>query len=395
MKTPIVKLKQLAAIAGIAVSGIGVGGAIAPANAVIFGPSNGLKFDFISSDTAVQDAIDSAPTATAQNIAAVNGFKSAAGLWSSYFTDDVTIQIDIGFSTLGSSTLAQASSYLYTYDYANIRNALNNNKTSADDNISVGSLTTSSTFNRLINYTSENSGNTVDVVSTTVGNNISFTSANAKALGLLNSGLDAEITFSSDFAWDFDRSDGIDLTKHDFVGVAAHEIGHALGFYSDVDELDTSGGTKSKNTFTTSILDLFRYSAASKAESAIDFTTGTGDKYFSLDGGVTNIASFSTGETLGDGRQASHWKDSPFNVTSIGIMDPTFAKGEYGVITQNDLRAFDVIGWDRSATSYATSVPEPSNVIGTLMVAAFGAKVVLKRRKKLLEPTAKQAGEEA
>ena len=61
---------------------------------------------------------------------------------------------------------------------------------------------------------------------------------------------------------------------------------------------------------------MFRYSAASFALGAIDWTADTRNKYFSLDGGVTAGPLFSTGRNFGDGQQASHWKDS----LGIGIM---------------------------------------------------------------------------
>ena len=51
---------------------------------------------------------------------------------------------------------------------------------------------------------------------------------------------DATITFNSDFLnlFDFDSSDGIDSTLYDFEAIVTHEIGHALGFYSIVDQVD-------------------------------------------------------------------------------------------------------------------------------------------------------------
>ena len=55
---------------------------------------------------------------------------------------------------------------------------------------------------------------------------VRLTTANAKALGLLSGtapGQDAAITFNSQFAWDFDPSDGIGAGLFDFVGVAIHE----------------------------------------------------------------------------------------------------------------------------------------------------------------------------
>ena len=143
------------------------------------------------------------------------------------------------------------------------------------------------------------------------------------------------------------------------MGVATHEIGHALGFLSGVDQLDYFGNPKNGGPFNdnqlpfVNTLDLFRYSTDSKNLGAIDGTADTRDKYFSLDGGTNKIASFATGVDFGDGQQASHWKDN----LGLGIMDPTFARGELGIIRENDLRAFDVIGYNRASIT-ATAVPE-------------------------------------
>jgi hypothetical protein len=116
-------------------------------------------------------------------------------------------------------------------------------------------------------------------------------------------------------------------------------------------------------------LDLFRYSAASAALGVIDWTADNRPKYFSIDGGATSIARFAEGVVWGDGRQASHWKDS----MGIGIMDPTAAQGETLSISQNDLRALDVIGWD------VVVVPEPGTV--ALCGLAFVGVAIFRRRR--------------
>jgi hypothetical protein len=68
-----------------------------------------------------------------------------------------------------------------------------------------------------------------------------MSTSNAKALGLVAGnapGIDGSITFSSNFSFDLDPSDGISAGDYDFVGIATHELGHLLGFVSGVDVLD-------------------------------------------------------------------------------------------------------------------------------------------------------------
>ena len=320
---------------------------------------------------------------------AIDGFAAAGQLWSSRFSDPVTINIDIGFSALGPNVLGQAASAFNTYSYSSVRNALINDRTSADDNTAVANLQSGSAFGLLINRTSNNpngSGsatpywdNDGDENNTT----IVMTNANAKALGLLSgnaSDLDASITFSNLFTWDFDRSNGIIAGAHDFIGVAAHEIGHVLGFISGVHVLDNNsppvnGPFRDDEFIFVTTLDLYRYSTESRqlGPGIIDWTADDRDKYFSIDGGTTVIGAmtgFAEGVNFGDGRQASHWKDN----LGLGIMDPTAADGELLQITARDEQALDVIGWDRANIN---PVPTPS-----LLPAVIGFTVSLLRKRK-------------
>jgi hypothetical protein len=303
-------------------------------------------------------------------------FTAAAALWSAQFSDDATVKLTVGTSALGSGILAQAGSRSISYSYNDVRNALAADATSAADNTAVTNLPAGSSVPMLINRTRDNpngSGSATPYLDTAGANNstMSINAANARALGLSFgtggvsggcSDCDAYIEFSTSFTWDHDPSNGIDANAFDFVGIATHEIGHALGFVSGVDVLDfnspPNNGPFFANQFTfLNSLDLFRYSAQSKANGVIDWTADDRDKYFSIDGGASVGPLFSTGLTFGDGRQASHWKDS----LGIGIMDPTAGLGESLTIGDNDVQAFDVIGWN------VTAVPEP----GTW--AMFGA----------------------
>lgn len=300
------------------------------------------------------------------NLQVFTGMTAAGNLWSSLLSDDVIVNIDVTFAPLLDSTGSTTADYL-NVPYDQLRSALAADITSLDDAAAISHLPSGPAFNLLINYTQNNPnglGSPIPYIDSDSGNNNSstrITRANAKALGLLpgnHPDRDALITFNSLGPWDFDPSDGISAQAYDFVGAAIHEIGHVLGFYSMVDTLEfnnpLAGGTVffPDDAFSVSSLDLFRFSTDSTTfgNNVVDFTADTRNKYFSLDG-VSAIAQFAAGKVLGDGYQASHWKDN----LSLGVMDPVAYLGVSAQVSENDLQAFDVIGWNRSL-----SVPEPA-----------------------------------
>jgi len=338
MKKASVHLKQLASCAVI--------------GATLFAasPAQALFFNLTSTGNAQADA----------------GFQAAANYWSSIYTDNVTVNITAGFAALGPGILGQAGSTFYSTNYTAMKTALAADAKNAADATMVSGLSAGPSYSKLINGTTTNGGATHVQSGIT---SLQMTTANAKALGLLGATAtaDAAITFSSLFNFDFNQTDGIDAGKYDFVGIAIHELGHAMGFISGVDVLDyNSNGPGVNGRFAdsdfnpfASVLDFTRCSAASQGAGAdMDWTIGKGAKDFAIDGNCTAVVSnaWSTGVTFGDGRQASHWKDG----FGIGIMDPTaMPTGFLNVVTDNDLLAFDVIGWDRQTSA----VPEPMSIL--------------------------------
>lgn len=286
---------------------------------------------------------------------AIDAFTQAGQIWSTYLADDITIRLQIGFSPLAFGVVGETTPVYYALEaptYDDLRTALAADATSADDFSAVAHLQLGSSYSRLINHTSDNPNGANSAVPYVDSMNwVGLTLANAKALGFVDPhvGLDGRIVFSSLFAFDFTH-DSIDPGSFDFVGAAVHEIGHVLGFISGVDDIDILNGSDPGTGFSSNMIDLFRFSAESIAAGPgiQDYTADTREKYFSVDGGATAIASFSTGVNYGDGRQASHWKDNQ----GLGIMDPTADTGEQLNISSTDLRAMDVIGY--------TIVPEPS-----------------------------------
>ncbi len=359
------------------------------------------------------------------------GFTAAAQFWESIITNDATVRIDVGFQALRPNVLAQAGSSSLGVEVEQFLNALRGTGTSNLDSQAVFPNLVASQFenddgsnvlgvNALISAPNANGGGVATPLSRTLdadgsANNVVLdaNTANLKAVGLIgdNGSSDAAITFSSEFDFDFDSTDGIADGAFDFIGIAIHEIGHALGFVSGVDTYDFVGGNPDipfgDGTFAdldlnpfriASPLDLFRYSEFSDQLGVLDWGVGGVDgeaPFFSIDGGATNLfgdAFFSTGSFLGDGRQASHWRDVARGEVQRGIMDPTLSRGTNSIITGLDLAAFDAIGWNLNfdvlanpdttfSTQNIAAVPEPAT--WGMMIFGFGmVGSALRRRRK-------------
>jgi hypothetical protein len=281
----------------------------------------------------------------------IAAFQRAAAIWTARIKTPITIKINIDYgfdrpngSDFPEEVVGSTSSGSVAVDYATARANLIGSSSSATESAIYNSLPAASV--------PVNTGNGSAIeVARSVGQAVGFVPVDANTAV-------ATISFNKNMPFDFNPDNGISFDRLDFVGTAAHEIGHALGFISNAG----GGSTAPLTTW-----DLFRFRSGttpatfttaqrimSIGGSQVYYTTQT----FRVEGLNTNDVSLSNGGPDGeggDGNQSSHWKADEITGRYIGIMDPTISLGERTVTTDNDFSALETFGWN-----LVSSVPPPA-----------------------------------
>jgi len=313
---------------------------------------------------------------------ALAAFERAAQQWAGFISDPITINIDADFAPLPTNVIGSTDSVLLQGEFNEVRDAMVVDSADETDDGIVAYLPTHAQFSALVPTGDEGEPEL------TLADAIVATKGNFKAMGFTGlddqfGASDATITFSTNFSFDFDNSDGVDPGTMDFETVAAHEIGHVLGFISMVDTVDYLLDEGLEADVGLSSLDMFCFLdglSGLDPSNPSEFTTfprllapGFGRIFDQIDPADDSDAEIplSEGYFSGDGRQASHWKDNNLTGTFIGIMDPTLSYGQTFPITDSDLRALDLIGYD-------IQIPEPA----TLVLLATGALLVISRKRR-------------
>lgn len=250
----------------------------------------------------------------------------------SFYSDPITITINISFQPLGPGILGGTGSSYGSVSYATARAQLVGDMDASDTlQASLPSGTTCP-----VRYSS---GSTV-----TNENRVFFTFANWKAADGVVSGADANMTFSTNFSFDYDPTNGITTNFYSFQDVVIHEVGHAMGF--------TSGGDFRVNDM--EVLDLFRFQ---RTDGTGDYNPDTTAEFqvrarlvaFNAPNDNHNSDLISVEYRMSDGSpyQMSHFREQSAN---IGLMDPALAPGQTfypAFYSTADVTMFDVIGYDR------------------------------------------------
>ncbi len=260
-----------------------------------------------------------APTGAAAALAAAEAYIEGQ------FDDDVQLVINFSFQALQPGILGATGANSAPTAYSSVRSALINEMDSTDtlqEHLPVNALP--------VRF---GTASTVSNVLSIIVNQANFRAALGNAGGIAGS-----ITFSTNVGWDFDPSNGVNGTC--FQSVVIHEIGHAMGFTSAVDNRNN----------TVRMMDLFRFQTTDGAQ---DYDPDTLEEFMTAPRLVafnapnnqhqTDLISVEIPMSDGFPSQASHLQEGR------GLMDPAIGPGQTffpDFLRLNDRLVFDAIGWD-------------------------------------------------
>lgn len=247
----------------------------------------------------------------------------------STFDNVSTVTVSVDYAFLGSGVIGATFSQSLNDSYIDSRNGLQNGM-DPDDTIQDW-LPTGNTVPVRYNGNSD----TVSNESIIFWNRAAYR-ATVGSVG----GTDGFITFNSAFTFDYDPSNGASATS--FVDVAIHEVGHAMGFVSKVDDQQPD----------MDVLDIYRFQ---RTNGNFDYNPDTLQEFqttprlvdFNTPNDQHNSDVISAEYRMSDGNpwQASHFREQ---FPSFALMDPATGPGETNYpnyFTTADLTMFDAIGY--------------------------------------------------
>jgi hypothetical protein len=192
-------------------------------------------------------------------------------------TDNVTVAIGVSWDSTGNILGEGGLDNSYHVSYASLVSALRTHASAAVGlGLASGSIALTSAGN-------------MPATDPTGGKGVWLSIAQAEALGLTGSNsntvtLDGSVVFGTGgAALNFSTTNLAVSGEITFLGVALHELTHALG------RIGWGNGTAY------SLMDLLRYHAPGVLEESANSSTGNSPSaYFSIDGGKTDLANFST-----------------------------------------------------------------------------------------------------
>lgn len=301
----------------------------------------------------ITPTFDSSITGNVNSAAIQAMINQAVAVYHSLFTDAITVSILFRYSTtspngspLGTGTLAQSAFVLYSIPWNTYVNALTADAKTSNDTTANASLP-----------------------GAPLSMNILPSSANGRALGLNTPGVmkadgtlgggtfDGIVTINSAKPFQFTRPPG--MGNFDALRSTEHEIDEVLGLGS---YLPGAGDLRPQ--------DLFSWSAPGTRN-----ITSVGSRYFSIDGGNTNIVGFnqdSSGD-FGDWLSGSCPQATPF------VQNAFSCAGQFSDVTATSPEGInlDVIGYDLLQLRIDSVSPPAGRASGGQQITLTGSFVNL------------------
>ena len=239
--------------------------------------------------------------------------------FDSLFTNNVTLNIDVGYENLGSGILgeSQAASQ-FTASYSAVRSALQ-----AEGAPGAAALPSTSPFPT---------------------STLTMSIAEAQALRLAaGGGLDGTVWFSNQYTFSYSQTATPPSNEYYFIGVLEHEITEVMGRVSLLDQ-----GSYSP-------IDLYRYSAPGVLDTTIGGSGST--RYFSINNGTTNLGTWNNNPSNGD--LADWYPQGPASGGNDAFNDYSYS-GVINALSSADITLMEAIGW--TTTSGPPPPPPPPTV---------------------------------
>jgi hypothetical protein len=272
-------------------------------------------------------------------ITAPAGFETdvedVAKFYDSQFANPITINIDVGWGEIDGQALSaddlgeSESNYTTTtYSYTQIKNALDNSALTSQAQGAVATL---------------------PGPDPTAGGEFAMTTAEAKALGLMgaSSVIDGWAGFTSeagtfDFAINSNTSTSVvPESEYDFFAVVAHEFSEIMGRQMNFGINYGEGPGDGSGYYP---LDLFDYTAPGVRS----FSQSASDRFFSVDGGNTDLDNFNT-DSSGD---LFDWANSAGNDAYDAFANP----GVVNQVTTTDFELMNIIGYQPTPAFNASAL---------------------------------------
>lgn len=278
-----------------------------------------------------------------------NDIIAAGNLFSSLFSNDVTLNIAVTASTTPGSLAASLPVYNNLYSYGAVRTALINNAST--------DLSAAETRSLPLTEPTPNKAN--------AGNNfpIAVSSAQEKALHLTSgnaSGLDGTFYIGTNQNWNFAGTTTPASNAYSFFNVTEHELSEIMGRSTQLSNPAFPYNTP---------IDLFRCTATGpNGAGVINMSPTAPNVYFSYDGCAT-AAKYYNGPN-GTGADVQDWASS----STVDPFDAFAAPGVYAPFSLVDTRIMNVLGWQ-------SAIPEPV-ALSLLLPAAIGLNAARVRKAK-------------